>query len=164
MTSRMAAKFLKVEEFFEGYQGWGKVTTLNSCVLDGARKALKLVLNHDNGTTSNALLQFVQRDTLRVRWNPVEGPHVYSANNTRCVVMDTMEELQAVLAESEPVEVQPVGGAAGGRVGAQSRGPDGVIYMKVLIEARPVSDHRLRMRHRHRCQGLADGCPRPILF
>ena len=82
MTSRMAAKFLKVEEFFEGYQGWGKVTTLNSCVLDGARKALKLVLNHDNGTTSNALLQFVQRDTLRVRWNPVEGPHVYSANNT----------------------------------------------------------------------------------
>ena len=133
----MAAKFLKVEEFFEGYQGWGKVTTLNSCVLDGARKALKLVLNHDNGTTSNALLQFVQRDTLRVRWNPVEGPHVYSANNTRCVVMDTMEELQAVLAESEPVEVQPVGGAAGGRVGVQSRGPDGVIYMKVLIERDP---------------------------
>ena len=103
----------------------GKVTTLNSCVLDGARKALKLVLNHDNGTTYNALLQFVQRDTLRVRWNPVEGPHVYSANNTRMRGNGHHGRVQAVLAESEPVEVQPVGGAAGGRVGARAAGRTG---------------------------------------
>lgn len=101
-----AYKFLKVEDYFFRYKEWEKLENVTSHSFDQKNEYLSLNFTKADGKNCCLLIQFIQKDTFRVRFNPsYEFSEQYTAANTRAVVMDTFEELRTVLKTNENFSV-----------------------------------------------------------
>jgi hypothetical protein len=68
-------------------------------------KTLNLVLRRLDGGTCGAILQFLQPNLVRFRFNPGKQLTDFSAQSSRAIVMDTSEELRATLERSNPFTI-----------------------------------------------------------
>ena len=112
-SNTKAFKFLKVEECFNGYEGWEKLDIVTSHNFDNQTETLSLNFSKEDTAICSALIQFPRKDTFRLRFNPGKVGTDYSAQNTRSVVQDTFDDLRR-LQESVAnfkVEVQDETGA-----------------------------------------------------
>ena len=101
-----AYKFLKVEDFFSHYKEWEKLEKVTSHSFDQNSECLSLNFTKADGKSCCLLIQFIQKDTFRVRFNPsYESGEQYPTENTRSVVMDSIEELRTVLKAAENFQV-----------------------------------------------------------
>lgn len=101
-----AYKFLKVEDYFYRYKEWEKLEKVTSHSFDQDSERLSLKFTKADGRNCCLLIQFIQKDTFRVRFNPgYESGEQYPTENTRSVVMDSIEELRTVLKASENFQV-----------------------------------------------------------
>lgn len=97
-----AYRFIKVEDYFSRYKEWEKLEKVTSHSFDPNRERLSLNFTKADGKNCCLLIQFIQKDTFRVRFNPsYESGEQYPTQNTRSVVMDSVEELRELLREGE---------------------------------------------------------------
>ena len=87
-------QFLKVEDYFSHYKEWDKLQVVTSHDFDQDTGTLSLNFTKPDGNTCSLIIQFIQKDTFRVRFNPNKVSSEYATYNTRHVVMDTFEELR----------------------------------------------------------------------
>jgi alpha-glucosidase len=101
-----AYRFVKVEDFFQDYRTWPSITGLSSWSYDAAEKALVLTLTRSDGGQADALIQFLQLNMARLRFNPAKKASDYSPQNTRTIVMDTMDERRLAMEATHPFDVE----------------------------------------------------------
>jgi alpha-glucosidase len=133
----LPSKFLRVEEFFADYQEWPTVAEIRSANLDASKKALDLQLATSGGHVFGAVVQFLRKDVIRIRANPHKPAGGLSPQNTRGVVMDTMDELQRILAEEEPFTLEKAP-AADGVVELLTKDVKGKPCVRLRIEKSPL--------------------------
>ncbi|WP_293163187.1 TIM-barrel domain-containing protein [Okeania sp. SIO2C9] len=66
-------KFLKVEEYFDRYKEWEQLGSVESHSFNGDKKTLSLKFKKANGSDCLMLIEVIQNDTLRVRFNPTKS-------------------------------------------------------------------------------------------
>ncbi len=71
--SHRVYKFLKVEEYFGRYKEWDKLDSVISHSLNKSKKTLSLKFKKGDGSDCLMLVQVIQNDTLRVRFNPTKS-------------------------------------------------------------------------------------------
>jgi alpha-glucosidase len=105
-NNQSSYKFVKVEDYFANYKSWQKLDKVASHVFDAETKTLALEFEKSDRDYCTMLIQFVQNDTFRVRFNPKKAQENYASENTRTVVMDTFDELQRTLEQKEKFEIE----------------------------------------------------------
>jgi alpha-glucosidase len=97
-----AYRFIKVEDYFSRYKEWERLAKVTSHSWDQKNESLSLNFTKADGKNCCLLIQFIQKDAFRVRFNPsYESGEQYTPQNTRAVVMDTFEDLRKFLKEGE---------------------------------------------------------------
>jgi alpha-glucosidase len=87
-------KFVKVEEYFKDIKSWQTLKKVSSYQYIDTEQTLVLEFQNSHGNTCAMLLQFVQNDTFRIRFNPKKTREDYSDQNTRAVVQNTFAQLK----------------------------------------------------------------------
>ncbi|WP_255113548.1 TIM-barrel domain-containing protein [Synechococcus lacustris] len=97
-------RFIKVEEFFNDYQSWECLHDVISCALDNQQKIAKLEFNKSDGESCSLLIQFVLKNSFRVKFNP----HNYDlTQHTEALLVRDWNnaDLRLALEEENPFEV-----------------------------------------------------------
>lgn len=105
-SSKEAYKFLKVEEYFAKYKDWEVLDKVDSYAFNEKAKALTLNFRKRDGKPCSMLIQFPQKDTFRVRFNPRKTAPEYSSENTRSVIQDTFDDLKRLLEIKEEFQIE----------------------------------------------------------
>jgi hypothetical protein len=101
-SSNDAYRFLKVEDYFVNHLMWSKLSEVISHSYDANKDLLSLGFQQANGKDCFLLIQFIQKDTFRVRFNPAfTSVEQYPSANSRAVVMDEIDDLQRSLRAEE---------------------------------------------------------------
>lgn len=132
-----ALRFQKVEDFYSGYRSWPRITDLESWSFDKQSKTLSLELCKSDQGTCGALIQFLQANTLRLRFNPGKDPEAFTRQNSRSVVMDTAEELRIILERDNPFTVEVASTSTQALADIVTRTGDGKARLGVRIEKAP---------------------------
>lgn len=101
-------RFVKVEEYFADYKKWQKLESSVSAFFDSTSQILTIEFDNIDGQAGKCamLLQFVQKNIFRLRFNPKKTAGSYTSKNTASVVQDNFEDLRTVLREEEPFSVE----------------------------------------------------------
>jgi len=131
--------FIKVEDFFSGYQNWDQVEQVTGHIYDttdsDTKKRLGLTLQNSDGGNALLLLRFIRADTLRIRFNPTkQNPEDYLDQNSRSVVMDTMDELCSTM---PPFTVTATLQPASSPIVLTTAAADGTPVMRVTAHRNP---------------------------
>jgi alpha-glucosidase len=106
-NSQAVYKFVKVEDFFANYKTWQKLEKVNSHEFNATTKTLTLEFAKPDGDFCVMMIQFVQKDTFRVRFNPGKSSAPqYSAANSSAVYMSKFDDLRTALETDEPFDVE----------------------------------------------------------
>ena len=128
-------RFVKVEDFFNGYQGWNTVGDVTSHAFDSKQQLLSLGVTAPDTLLGTAalLLQFPRKDTYRFQFDPAKLSSAdYPSSNTRCKI----------------AAFQNGGGAASGYTVQYTEATDHLEivtkdgpqpYMKVIVSLKPFS-------------------------
>lgn len=100
-----AYKFLKVEDYFSRYKEWEKLEVVTSHNFDQATETLSLNFTKPDGNICSAIIQFIQKDTFRFRFNPNKQSSEYTISNTRSIAMDSFEALKTTLKSENGFDV-----------------------------------------------------------
>jgi len=131
-----AYRFIKVEDYFSRYKEWEKLEKVTSHFFDPNRERLSLNFTKADGKNCCLLIQFIQKDTFRVRFNPsYESGEQYTTANTRSVVMDTFEELRTVLQTDENFNVTINGNNQ--QIELITQGSDNYPSLKMVVKFNP---------------------------
>jgi len=131
-------QFMRVEDFFGSLQGWESLSTATAHTYDPATHTVVLRFTSAVNTPLVALLTVVERDTLRVRFNPSAAAATdYSPANSRSIVMDKLDDLAASLRATDPFRVDASDGA--GSITLVTSGPDGAPFMRVAVTHEPFA-------------------------
>lgn len=129
-------QFVKVDDFFSGFQQWEALTSATGHSYDPESRTLAVTFIRGGGAPCVLLLTVVQRDVFRVRFNPARRQAAdYTPQNTRSVVMDTLGELAEVLQASEPFGLDAHEGD--GNIALVTSAMDGSPFMRVVVTDRP---------------------------
>ncbi|MBW4497603.1 MAG: DUF5110 domain-containing protein [Oscillatoria princeps RMCB-10] len=96
-----AYKFVTVEEYFNDIKNWQTLKKVSSYQFKAEEQALVIEFEKSDGSFCAMLLQFVQNDTFRVRFNPKKLANDYTRNNTRSVVRDTFQDLKNTVQQGD---------------------------------------------------------------
>ncbi|MFN0081858.1 MAG: TIM-barrel domain-containing protein [Ferruginibacter sp.] len=107
-TEEVAYKFIKVEQYFENYASWDTLEKVTSHSFESETNTLILNFEKNDGTTCTMLIQLVQEDIFRVRFNPSKNKDNYTVQNTRSIIQDNIKGLQQVLALSGSFSVEVI--------------------------------------------------------
>ncbi|HEX3029045.1 MAG TPA: hypothetical protein VHT34_07045, partial [Clostridia bacterium] len=69
-SNREAYRFLKVEQYFDNYKGWERLGDVKNSSFNKDTNTLTLDFIRTGNTVCSMLIQFMQSDTFRVRFNP----------------------------------------------------------------------------------------------
>lgn len=128
--------FLKVDEFFTDLSRWAAVGNVTFMSLDAIKKTIDVRLGVEDRSAC-LLLQFVQKDVFRLRFDPAKSaPSNYTDQNTRSVVMDDFDSLRRSLEAVEPFDIAM---RASGDDQIVTTTVNGSPVMKVIIGAKPFS-------------------------
>ncbi|MBV9708460.1 MAG: alpha-glucosidase, partial [Chloroflexi bacterium] len=132
-----AYRFVKVEDYFNNYQSWHKLDRVVSYHFDSAI-TLALTFQRKDGKNCVMLIQFPRKDTVRVRFNPSNSvPDDFTSNNTRAVVMDTLDDLVATM-EQVTIEFREEGESEEKRtLRLTTKGEDKQPVMQVVVTCNP---------------------------
>ncbi|MBV9689915.1 MAG: hypothetical protein JO202_09410 [Ktedonobacteraceae bacterium] len=135
--SQAAYRFVKVEDYFNNYQSWNKLDRVISYHFDSII-TLSLTFQRNDGKNCVTLIQFPRKDTMRVRFNPANSvPDDFTSNNTRAVVMDTLDDLVATM-EQVTVEFREEGESEEKRtLHLTTKGEDKQRVMQVVVSCNP---------------------------
>ncbi len=130
-------KFLRVEDYFEGYKNWNVLDQVVSHNFDG-KITLSLTFQRSDAQNCTMLIQFLRRDIVRVRFNPnnAEARH-FTSQNTRTVVQDTLNELLEILDDvtvEYKEQVEPNGNRT---LHLTTKGQDNKPFMEVVVGCNP---------------------------
>jgi alpha-glucosidase len=129
-------RFLKVEQYFSRYQEWDAIDRVNDHTFDSDSKSLKLEFTRRDGNPCSLFIQFPQKDTFRVRFNP--GKTDYSAKNTRSVIQDSFDDLMRLLREyKEDFRIEAT--ENDGSIEVTTKSEDGKPEMKVAVGFDPFT-------------------------
>lgn len=99
-------RYVKVEDFFAGYQSWHTLGEVVSHKYDPDRQILSVELAGGASGTCWLLVRILAKDIFRLHFNPgATVAEAYSEHNSRAVVMDTYDELRTTLAQADPYTV-----------------------------------------------------------
>lgn len=76
-NNQQAYRFIKVEDYFNEYKSWEKLTTIESVDYDKDLDILTLNFTRIGGKKCSVLLYFLQDDTIRFRFNPTKVASEY---------------------------------------------------------------------------------------
>jgi alpha-glucosidase len=125
-------KFIKVEDYFCDYQKWEKLEKVKDASFDQTSQTLSLNFTKADGNVCTAVIQFIQKDTFRLRFNPSKKSfQEYTTQNTRSVVMDSFEDLQEVLKTEASFTVDTE--AKSGQIVLTTRGDDNHPSFKMVV-------------------------------
>jgi alpha-glucosidase len=129
-------QFLKVDDFFSGFQQWEALAAATGHSYDPASRTVAVTFTRSDGAPCALLLTVVQRDVFRVRFSPARRQAAdYPAQNTRSVVMDTLDELAEVLRASDPFGLDVSDGD--GSIALVTSTPDNEPFMRVVVTDKP---------------------------
>ncbi|MGB3636814.1 MAG: TIM-barrel domain-containing protein, partial [Rivularia sp. (in: cyanobacteria)] len=101
-------RFVKVEEYFADYKKWQKLERVVAPArFDSENKTLIIEFDNINGKSAQSctmLLQLVQKNIFRVRFNP-DPETYYCPKNIPSVVHSELKHLRTTLEEQEPFSV-----------------------------------------------------------
>lgn len=108
ITTQQKYKFVKVEDFFDGYTNWHSIKSAALQNVDAGKMDVALSLTSDAGTHS-LLIQFVLGNMFRLRFDPgVADASGYSSFNTRAIVMEKFDDLRNEISDCTlQVDSQP---------------------------------------------------------
>ncbi len=130
-------RFVRVEKYFKDYQSWEKLDAASSYSFDAAAKTLALLFSRPGGGSCALLVQFLQPDTFRVRFNPAKSAASdYTPQNTRTVVMDTFRELREKLGDF-PVTMTEQGSGAAKVLRLTTASPSGGAALRLDVAFAP---------------------------
>jgi alpha-glucosidase len=104
-TNREAYRFLKVEQYFYRYKEWEKLGDCKKSSFNKDSNTLTLDFIRADNALCSMLIQFMQSDTFRVRFNPGKMGKDYIGKNSRTVVQDTTDDLIRILYEKENFQI-----------------------------------------------------------
>lgn len=100
-SETQAYRFIKVEEYFAHYKEWSEITKVEGAHYDDKEDVLYLDVSGKNVLQCSMLVQFLQDDTVRMRFNPTKGRKDYASQNSCSVVQDSFDELKRILDAKE---------------------------------------------------------------
>jgi alpha-glucosidase len=131
-------QFLRVDEFFAGVQQWETLTTTMAHTYDQPSRTVTVTFTRSDGSPCALLLTVVQRDTFRVRFNPgFRSSGDYSSQNSRSIVMNTLDELTESLLSAEPFVLNAHEDTDS--ITLVTSTSDGSPFMKVVVNSQPFS-------------------------
>lgn len=136
-SSKDAYKFVKVDHFFDRYKEWELLAKAASHSFEQTEKSLTLDFIKNDGTPCSMLIQFPQKDTFRVRFNPGKKAEDYPANNTRSVVQDTFDDLKRLLETKEVFNFDVKDGSKS--IELVTAGEDKQPVMKMVVNFEPFA-------------------------
>jgi alpha-glucosidase len=129
-------EFVKVEEFFSGLQQREPLTAATGHAWDASNRTVTVTFTRRGGLTCAVLVTVVQRDAFRVRFNPAfRDAAEYSPQNTRSVVMDTLDELTDRLMAADPFTVSAQESAGAMTLVTSASG--GSPFMRIVVTDEP---------------------------
>jgi alpha-glucosidase len=142
---QVAYRFVKVEDYFSNYRSWNTLGRVIAYEFDSSR-TLALTFQRNDEKNCVMLIQFLQKDIMRIRFNPSKGaPNDYASHNTRSIVLDTVDDLLAEL-EASTVEFrgepqnQPkrtLQAQEKQTLYLTTKGPDQQPFMEVIVQCNP---------------------------
>jgi len=100
-----AYKFLTVEQYFDRYKEWERLGEVKSHEFDADLKTLTLNFSKSDGNPCSMLIQFPQKDTFRLRFNPGKKAEDYPEENSPSVILNTFTDLTRLLDQREHFEI-----------------------------------------------------------
>lgn len=97
-SDKQAFSFLRVEDYFSAYQGWERLSSVSSHAFDVSSETLTLNFIRQDGLLCSLLIHLLDKNTLRIRFNPGKIASDYVKENSRAVVQDTIDDLKRLLA------------------------------------------------------------------
>ncbi|MEL7406795.1 MAG: TIM-barrel domain-containing protein, partial [Cyanobacteria bacterium J06558_2] len=128
-------KFLKVEEYFARYNEWSRLGTAASATFSEDEKTLSIQFTRNDGQTCTMLLQVVQNDTLRVRFNPNKSTKEQYSNSTRLIDRRKLNDTNPQTSESRSYEVDCQ--QTSKRFTLSTSSQSNPLLMKVVITLKP---------------------------
>ncbi|XOF33080.1 MAG: TIM-barrel domain-containing protein [Candidatus Electrothrix sp. YB6] len=136
-SEQEAYKFLKVEQYFSRYKEWDTLDTVASHSFDAAAKSLALNFTESDDKSCSMCIHFLQKDTFRVRFNPGKIADDYTAENTRSVIRNTVDDLQRLLEQKEQFQIDAAEGS--GKIELTTKGADNQPVMQVVVTHAPFA-------------------------
>ncbi|MZP42434.1 hypothetical protein GTO89_05185 [Heliobacterium gestii] len=134
LLGEKAFRFVKVEQFFEGYRSWKRLDSVLGVAYDG-QKTVSLTFKRDDGQDCVLLLQFPRIDTFRLRFGPDKVKRTdYPLSNTRAIVQDDFEQLQGLM---EPFTLDVDLKSAFGALHITTKNDQNIPYMRLVVEYAP---------------------------
>lgn len=134
-----AYKFLKVEEYFGNYKEWGKLDTVQSHSFDATAKTLTLNFSNSNGKPCSMLIQFPQKDTFRLRFNPGKASQDYGQGNSPSIMLKTFQDLTRLLDSNEHFHIDVKDDSNSIELVTKAGDGDNKPEMKVVVNHQPFS-------------------------
>jgi alpha-glucosidase len=140
-SEKEAYKFLKVEEYFGRYKEWDKLGEITSHSFDSNSKTLTLNFSKSDGKPCSMLIQFPQKDTFRLRFNPGKIAQDYAKENSRSVILNTFQDLTRLLDQNEhfDMEVRDIISQNGKCFEVITKTQNNKPEMKVVVNYKPFS-------------------------
>jgi alpha-glucosidase len=132
-----AYKFLKVEEYFGRYKEWEKLGAVQSHSFDASSRTLILNFSNSNGKPCSMVIQFPQKDTFRLRFNPSKAAQDYAQGNSPSVMLKTFQDLTRLLDSKEYFEMDVTD--ASNSIQLVTKAQDNQPEMKVVVNHQPFS-------------------------
>ncbi|HBY79118.1 MAG TPA: alpha-glucosidase [Cyanobacteria bacterium UBA11148] len=132
-----AYKFLKVEDYFGRYKEWDKLGAVQNHAFDASSKTLTLNFSKSDGKPCSMLMQFPQKDTFRLRFNPGKTAQDYSSKNSPSVLLNNFQELTRLIDSNEHFEMDVQDISNG--IELVTKAGDNKPEMKVVVNHQPFS-------------------------
>lgn len=136
---RDAYRFLTVEEYFGSYKDWTRLGAVQSHYYNPNSKTLTLNFKNSDDQPCSMIMQFPQKDTFRLRFNPVKTADDYAKENSRSVVGNKFEDLTRLLDSQEHFEIVDESQPNVVKLSTKKDSSDRIPEMKVVINYNPFS-------------------------
>lgn len=103
-TDTQAYRFMKVEDFFQDYNKWSKITNAVSHSFDKEVNTLTLNFEENDGNKCTMVLYIPFKNTMRVRFHPDKSS--YSDSNSRTMVQDNYSDLLKLLKQKSNFTIE----------------------------------------------------------
>ena len=136
-STKDAYHFIKVEQYFDRYKEWDQLGSVVSHNFDPQTENLALNFKKQDGNLCSMLIQFPQKDTFRMRFNPGKTADQFTTQNTRSVIQDNFKDLKRLLEIREEFTIEAQENNSS--IQLITKGSDNKPCMRMLVNFAPFS-------------------------
>lgn len=133
--SHRVYKFLKVEEYFGRYKEWDKLGSAISHSFEATLNTLSLKFKKADGSDCLMLIQILQNDTLRVRFNPKKSTEAEYSTLTHLLENRNFDTTDEELIKNLLFDVEYIEG--NGQVVLKTKSDHNPVVMEVVVTLDP---------------------------